>query len=750
MNQLSTNRHNRVSVALPTLLAVIMTAALTACTSEEHSVSTADSVEAVTNEQPVQSASPAYRISIPASFGEDNETRAVTLSETGALNAEFTTSDIILATIISEGDNQTATTILKPDKKGGSANLVPYSGSNVSFTKYSGTMTTDPPTPATLTGNETLFLEYHASAINEFFDYTGLYTDPVGTPQDGTLTNLSLYDYATATVQVTGITGNETDGYTLTTTEASFVNQQSMYKFTFTGLPSGVGVKTVAIHSDKNKLVSGYSPTLVALGTTVNIPTDPVAYGDITIDLGTAASASNSSVYAALRFDPLDGETATDDITFTVTGTDNKTYTVTKTTRAGGFQNGKYYSSTIALDTYRAYTAKDTYTYVPIPENATTVTSTTYPWSTGTYVVKGDVTISHNVSLTGDVKLILTDGASLTINGYICGSNNTSYSLEIYGQDAGTGKLSVENSSGLNYAGMTVKNLTVHGGETEVKTNRSSTTALDGISSSGLVTVYNGKVTANSTNGCGITIMKSNLIVYGGEVNATSKGDAIQLYNSDSSTHTDMEITGGSVTARSTNGSGVHVKSGKGDKITIDGGSLTVVGGNANSSTNMCGMLIDPYNGETYILIKSGTLDITGGDAVSEKYGRVGLSIWGDITVDGGTFTVRGGEGSDTKNGGHGIYFATAGYLTVNGGTVNITGGKSANGVNGVSSSSIQTFNGGQSSIAGGEGSKAFNKDVIIKTDMKAYCSDSPNSSATTVQGTGSNVTLNYRYVDIH
>ena len=112
--------------------------------------------------------------------------------------------------------------------------------------------------------------------------------------------------------------------------------------------------------------------------------------------------------------------------------------------------------------------------------------------------------------------------------------------------------------------------------------------------------------------------------------------------------------------------------------------------------------------------------------------------------------TIHGGAGSDTENGGHGIYFATAGYLTVNGGTVNITGGKSANGVNGVSSSSIQTFNGGQSSIAGGEGSKAFNKDVIIKTDMKAYCSDSPNSSATTVQGTGSNVTLNYRYVDIH
>lgn len=734
MKGLSTYIVNRVSVALSLLLAGITMTVFTACTSEE----------------PVQSAPPAYRISIPASFGEDNKTRAVSYnSETGALNAEFTTSDIIIATIISEGDNQTATTILKPDKSGNTANLVPRSGSSVIFRNPTDPPLTENPTPVTLTGNETLFLEYHASAINEFFDYTGLYTVPVGTPQVGTLDNLSIFDYATATVQVTGITGDATSGYALTTTKASFVNQQSMYKFTFTGLPSGVGVKTVVIHSAQDKLVAAYSPTLLALG--ISVVTNPT-YGDITIDLGSAATASNSTVYAALRFAPLDSETARDVITFTVTGTDGKTYTATKTSPAGGFKNGNYYTSTVSLDTYRVYTAKDVYTYEPIPANATAVTSTTYPWSAGTYVVKGDVTISNNVSLKGNVKLILKDGASLTIGGYICGSNNTTYSLEIYGQAAGTGKLLINNSSGLNYAGMTVKNLTVHGGETEVKTNRSSTSsALDGISSSGPITVYNGIVTASSTYGCGIYILKSNLIVYGGEVNATtSKGDAIQLYNSDGCTHTDMEITGGSVTARSTNGSGVHVRSGKGDKITIDGGSLTVFGGNANSSSTMCGMYIDPYNGETNILVKSGKLDITGGDAVSGKFGRVGLSIWGYITVDGGTLTVHGGAGSDTESGGHGIYFATAGYLTVNGGTVNITGGKSANGICGSVGTSIQRFNGGQSSVAGGEGSKAFNKDVQIKSGMAAYCGNSLGSTDETVQGTGSNVTLNYRYVDIH
>jgi len=731
-----------------TLAALLMAgAAFTACTSEEQSASTADPVETVANEQPVQSASPAYRISIPASFGEGSETRAVVFnSETGALDAEFTTGDIIIVTIISEGDNQTATTILKPDKAGGSANLVPYSGSTVSFTKYSGTMTTEPPTPVTLTGNETLFLEYHGSGINEFFDYTGLYTDPVGTPQVGTLANLSLFDYATATVQVTGITGNETDGYTLTTTEAAFENQQSMYKFTFTGLPSGVGVKTVTIHSDKDRLVAAYSPTLVVLGTAVTAPVDPIAYGDITIDLGDAASSSNSTVYAALRFDPLDSETETDDITFTVTGTDDNTYTVTKTTRAGGFQNGKYYASTIALDTYRVYTAKDTYTVEPIPENATTVTSTTYPWSAGTYVVKGNVTISHSVGLAGDVKLILKDGASLTIDGYICGSNNTNYSLEIYGQAAGTGKLTVDNGTSVsnNSNGMTVKNLTVHGGETEVNTNRTST--MDGIYSSGPITVYNGKVTASSSNGCGIKIKYSDLFVYGGEVNATAdKDDAILFDNSDESTGSNLTISGGSVTAESKyKGAGIHFKGGI-DQITVSGGKLTIIGGESSSSYYAYGLYFDPYSAGTFT-ISGGTVDISGGKASSSRQGGDGILFYGTFNVTGGSLTVHGGEGSDTKDGGHGIYFKRGGNLTVNGGTVNITGGKSANGVNG---SSIHEFTGGQSSIAGGEGKRAFNQDVKIKSGMAAYCSDSPSPSGTTIQGNDQQVTLSYRYVDI-
>ncbi len=726
--------------AVQLCLVAIMLIGLIACTTDD-----------ATSQQSSQGGAPVYSIRIPATFGENlSKTRAVNYnSETGALDATFTTDDIIFATIVSAGDNQAATTILKPDNNGNSVNLVPYTGSIVSFHDNTDPDLSTNPTLVSLTGGETIFLEYHSTAINEFFDYTGLYTDPFGVTQNGTLAGLSLFDYATATVQVTGITGNETDGYALTTTNASFNNQQSMFKFTFTGLPSGVGVKKVVIHSSEDKLVTGYSPTLMTLSTSISMPASPILYGDITIDLGTAASASNSTVYAALRFDPLDNETATDNIIFTITGTDNKTYTTTKTSPAGGFQNGKYYSSTVALPTYRVYTAQNVYTNEQIPSDATKVTSTgPTSWGTGTYVVSDDVTITNGVNLTGDVKLILMDGASLTVKRITSSDEGT---LSVYGQSAGTGKLMVDNTnlSDPNYSAMTVNGLTVHGGEIEVKAARSNVNYLvGGVLSSGPVTVYNGKVTATSDNGCGIRITYNHLIVYDGEVNITSKGDAILLYNDNNLTHTDLEIKGGSVTAKSTVGSGVHIKSGKGDKITIDGGLLTAIGGEGNGGADGYGIYIDPWN-KANIQIESGTLDVTGGNATTRRDGRPGISIWGDISVEDGTFTVKGGEGSDDRNGGHGIYFKTAGLLTVNGGTVDVTGSKGANGINGSVSSSIQAFNGGQSSITGGEGSKAFNRAVKIKSGLTAYCSSSTDSPSTLITGEDQNVTLSYRYVNI-
>ena len=49
--------------------------------------------------------------------------------------------------------------------------------------------------------------------------------------------------------------------------------------------------------------------------------------------------------------------------------------------------------------------------------DCTAITSSTTALGTGWYVVEGEVTISSTVTVSGDAKLILADGAKLTVTG---------------------------------------------------------------------------------------------------------------------------------------------------------------------------------------------------------------------------------------------------------------------------------------------------------------------------------------------
>ncbi len=295
-------------------IAAALTAGFTACTNEDTLLEEQQTVQA-----------PTYSVSIPANIG-GAETRAVELGtgdKAGYLVSTFEVEDKIFATVISNGDTQGAySSQLKPDAAGKTANIVSATGSGVSFYNENGAVT--------LAGNETLLLVNRCRSGKSSFDYTD---------QDGTISGdngLTRRDYSCATVTVQSLTGG-----VLTTTKADFQNAQSMYKFTFTGLPTGVGVKSVKISSGSNKLVREYWPEKSLI-----LPT----CASVTITLGDAARTANGAgvVYAALRFQELSAN-ATDNITFTVTGTDDKTYTATKTSPVGGFNNGKYYTSTIAL-----------------------------------------------------------------------------------------------------------------------------------------------------------------------------------------------------------------------------------------------------------------------------------------------------------------------------------------------------------------------------------------------------------------
>lgn len=416
----------------------------------------------------------------------------------------------------------------------------------------------------------------------------------------------------------------------------------------------------------------------------------------------------------------------------------NDTYTFSKT--GVSLAAGTYYRSTLTItvvDTkYLEYDKTGKATEVK-PSGATIWTGTVTPGdvAAGTYVVDGTATCDGELFLTGDINLILKDGASLTVNGSIISLGEGAgfdYSMTVFGQAESTGKLSMSESSSY----IRVKNLTVHGGVITVSG--------DGITTEGVITVYHGTINTTSETSSGI-ISHGGMYVYGGEVTATSTYCAIfgkdsdltiaggkvtatstndhGMYannckviisggtvncNSDGyaiSSTTSIEISGGDVTAKSTgeNGTGLfapaitisgnstkvsasgdaygiesYVSEGTGT-ITIEGGDITATAG-FTSVTNNGGIGIEASK----IKISGGEVKANGGDAKAGSGADGGEGINGSLTVTGGTVTAKGGNGADASEGdggkgGDGVY----GNVSVTGGTVTATGGDGGKGGDG-------------------------------------------------------------------
>ena len=143
--------------------------------------------------------------------------------------------------------------------------------------------------------------------------------------------------------------------------------------------------------------------------------------------------------------------------------------------------------------------------------------------SAGWYVVTGEINYDNKLNFTGDVHLILADGAKLTTSG-IQGSINRS--LTIYGQPQGTGQLIV-SAVGENNKGIYIHygNITINGGNVKV-----SSQASHGIETTN-ITINGGYVEASATgNDCfGIWADGGNIILAGGTVNANSYSGAITI-----------------------------------------------------------------------------------------------------------------------------------------------------------------------------------------------------------------------------
>ena len=338
-------------------------------------------------------------------------------------------------------------------------------------------------------------------------------------------------------------------------------------------------------------------------------------------------------------------------------------------------------------------------TYTPINESTVTWNgSTTGGW----YVAQGDITINQRVTVTGDVRLILTDGCTLTVNGGI--QVEEGYSLTIYGQSDGadtmgklTASITSENTDLYNAAiggnaGETGGTLTVYGGAVE------ATVAITNDFESASETALGGNVYGAAIGGGGTKTGNGGdsgtAIVYGGAVKAT-----VTITNDFGSASETSQGGGAYGAAIGGGGTKTGGDGGTGGIATVYGGAVeatvTITNdfGSASETSqgdSAYGAAIGGGGSETGNGGDGGTITIFGGTVRAESScgagigggsGDIGVGgIGGNITISGGTVTAivssqtaphadpdadpiySAGIGSGRSGGG--------GTITISGGTV--------------------------------------------------------------------------------
>ena len=330
--------------------------------------------------------------------------------------------------------------------------------------------------------------------------------------------------------------------------------------------------------------------------------------------------------------------------------------------------------------------------------------------------MSGNVIINSEITVTGDVNLILKDGASLTVNNTISGDN-----LNIYGQTLSTGKLDVVN----NNTNVVLNNLAIHGGIITVTEGG----VMQGIEANSNLDIYHGKVTtAGAVNGF---MVMGNMRVFGGDITASATGGAaLQIYGAGVSGS--LTMTGGTFRATGT-GTGPYNKgilveegSSKGTAtVNISGGTLIVTGG-ASSNTDSGADAID-IQGTLTISDNANVTANGGADAydMGGGYGinvRAGTEAGGNATISGGTVTVTSGPGGKAA-------INTDGDLTISGATtaVNATGGNRGEGI--LAFGTITISGGTISSIAGEQANGLEGTITVNGGNVTAVGGDAPVSS---------------------
>ena len=341
----------------------------------------------------------------------------------------------------------------------------------------------------------------------------------------------------------------------------------------------------------------------------------------------------------------------------------------------------------------------------------------------GWYVVNGTVEIGsagddsaedgssdvdvQRVTVGGDVHLILTNNAKLTVNGGI--SVKAGNSLTIYAQpaekDKTMGSLTVENVE-VDNAGI--------GGDDEkdggtITINGGSVTATGGLFGAGI---------GGGDNGSGGMIE-----INGGEIIATGGSYGAGIGGGSASSGGIITINGGTIATTGGNlGAGIG-SLGAGGTIEINGGDITATGGDPGAGIG------GGHNGSGgTIKINGGTVTAIGKDTGAGIGGGT-VGAGGNIIINDGTIIATGGGlGAGIGGGNEG----SGGEITINGGTVEATGGTTNGAGIGGGSGGI----GGTITIGGGEiTAKSNGPSAGIGSGAVA------NSGMTTINISGGSVT---------
>lgn len=302
--------------------------------------------------------------------------------------------------------------------------------------------------------------------------------------------------------------------------------------------------------------------------------------------------------------------------------------------------------------------------------SAQEVTKADRTWTNGWYVVNDNITIPDDVTVNGDVKLILADNYKLTVDGSIKVKKDNTFTVYAQSTDDTMGSLETIVHIG-NYGlsaiggGGTVN---IYGGNITAATRSPSSGAAIGGSqeeNGGAVNIYGGKVYAAAHYGAaiggGMSDHGSIVNISGGTVEAYSHSGAA-IGSGESGNNTTVNISGGNVTAKSL-GTGAAIGGGKGGYV----GTVTISDGTVYAYSASGAAIGSGHGGH------GGIVNISDGNVTATTTSSGNAAIG---SGDGSTVNISGGIVTATSSGDGAAIGSGRNTSPSSNFSVNITGGE--------------------------------------------------------------------------